>query len=47
MEWLAAVLVLSLGIGLRRKPSAGAHMLLVAAITVVVGAWYLAQSRSA
>lgn len=46
MEWLAAVLVLGLGMGLRRKPSGGAHVLLVVGITVLVGAWYVALSRN-
>ena len=46
MQWLAVVLVLSLGIGLRRKPGLGAHVFLVIAIAVLAGGWYLALARS-
>jgi hypothetical protein len=41
MQWLVALLILSLAVGLRRQAGCGAHGLMVLGVVVVVGAWYL------
>ena len=47
MFWLALVIILSFLVGLRRRIGAGAHVVLVFGLTVLVGAWYLALARAA
>ena len=46
MQWLAAILVLSFAIGLRRRPGLAAHLLLVLSVTVFAAVWYVELARA-
>lgn len=41
MQWLAMLLVISFGIGLKQRVGRGAQLLLIIGVVAIVGGWYL------